>query len=98
MRKYWTSEEIRVKLENSLPWLERGILAIYRNQTIEEQRYGETLLENNMGFSGADGKYLSYVAGYLKSGNHLSGHHLEKIRKKMLKYSKQLAKIANNEL
>lgn len=94
----FTKEEIRKYLELDLRWLERGVLAIYKFQTEEEKLEKDTFHSNGIGFNGADAKYLSYIAEYLKSGKHLSGEHIKKVRHKMLKYSGQLCKIANKEL
>lgn len=94
----YRKEEIKKHLNNDIRWLERGVLAIYKLQTQDEQHEKETLLNNNIGFNGADAKYLSYVAEYLKAGKHLSGDHVTKVRKRLLKYSGQLCKIANKEL
>ncbi len=96
--KTWTKEEVREKLWNSQKWLERGILAIYEKQTIEEKVKEHSLDHNKVGFSGPDASYLSYIARWLKSGRTLSGKHFEKVRMKMLKYAGQLAKIANGEI
>ena len=96
-QKVWTREEIRKNLEQSLVWLERGVLAIYARQTQEEQYLGETRERNGVGFNGPDSGYLSYVARWLENGNRLTGHHVEKVRKRMVKYSGQLARIANGE-
>jgi hypothetical protein len=91
----YTKEYVRKMLQENDAWLERGILAVYSKQTEDEQGAKDTLHRNGFGFNVADAKYLSYVADYLLSGNHLSGYHIGKARKKMLKYSGQLAKIAN---
>lgn len=96
-QKVWTKEEIRKNLEQSLAWLERGVLAIYARQTQEEQYVGETREHNGVGFNGPDSGYLSYVARWLEDGNHLTGYHVEKVRKRMVKYAGQLARIANGE-
>jgi len=96
--KVWTKDEIKSRLAVSTIWLERGILAVYDKQTLFEQEAEDTTENNKMGFSSFDAGYLSYVAKYLKNGKHLSGHHVEKARKRMLKYSGQLAKIANGEI
>ena len=41
---------------------------------------------------------MSYCAKWILSGKHLSGEHLNKARKHILKYSGQLEKIANGEI
>ena len=93
--KEWTQKEIAEKLKTDVRWLEKGILAIYRYQTSEEQVLGETVEQNGYGFNGADASYLSYIARYLLTGRHLDGGYLIKSREKMIKYAGQLARIAN---
>lgn len=74
--------------------VERAILAIYRNQTYEEQKSGETLRLNGIGFSGSDARLGTYYAKWLLKGHHLNVKHLIKARKIALKYRKQLLAIA----
>lgn len=94
----YTTEYIREKLQTDQDWLERGILAIYQRQTDEEQQVGETIEDNGIGFNGADANYFTYIAGYLQSGRHLTGDHIERSRQRMLKYSGQLERIANKSV
>lgn len=91
----WTTEEIRSKMETDQSWLERGIVAIWKRQTRSEQDMYATVSYNNVGFTAADASYLTYAANWINSGKHLSGKHVEKSRKRMVKYAGQLAKIAN---
>jgi hypothetical protein len=94
--KVWTKAEILDKIENNQQWLERAILAIYARQTADEQNLAETRYFNQVGFSAADARYFTYVAGWLKSGRSLSGHYVEKSRKRIKKYWRQLVEIANS--
>jgi hypothetical protein len=89
-----TKDYIREKLEESQAWLERGILAIYEKQTNDEQESRATRKRNNVGFSGCDAARMSYYAEWIRSGKHLSGDHVEKAKKTMVKYAGQLEKIA----
>lgn len=82
----------------SQTWLERGILAIYKKQTLDEQRIGDVKYHNKVGFSGAHARSGSYYATWILSGKHLSGIHLEKARGMMQHYAGQLVKIANKEI
>ncbi len=94
----YTKENISEILKNNQVWLERAILAIYKKQTDNEKRIEHSINHNDIGFNRPDANLLSYYAKYLISGKHLTGSHLEKARKKMIKYSGQLAKIANNKI
>ena len=74
--------------------MERAIIAIFNHQTHDEQRCSETKEHNNVGFTGCDARKMSYYAGWIKSGRHLSGRHLEVAFKRIGKYAGQLQKIA----
>jgi hypothetical protein len=93
----YTKEYIRKMIQEDNSWLERGILAVYSKQTQDEQKVKQARHRNGYGFNSADASYLSYVAEFLLSGRKLSGYNIEKARKRMLKYSGQLARIANEE-
>lgn len=99
--KVWTKEEIRKNIEDSDKWLYKGLLAIYKYQTEDEIHSKTTNQMNSVGFSSFDAKPLSSAAEWVKSKGFLPektkyGNWKAKVRAKMLKYSGQLAKIANN--
>lgn len=95
--KIWTEESIVELLIKSDRAVERGILAIYALQTESEKNSQTTNQHNNIGFSGADASSGSYYAEWLNSGNKLTGKHLDKARKMVIKYSKQLLQIVNTK-
>ncbi len=86
----YTKEFIKDKLANDVRWMERGVLVLFERQTLDEQKVKDTRENNGVGFTGVDGRYLSWVATWLRKGNHLSGHHIEKVGKKLPKYWKQI--------
>ncbi len=96
--KIWNKEDIREGLRKSDKWVQRAILAIYERQTTEEKNTEDTRYRNGVGFNAADARRLSYYANYIKRKGGLTGEHKEIARKKILKYSSQLAKIANREI
>ena len=96
--KVWTAEEIKELLLNNDRAVARGVLAIYARQTSSERADGVTKVLNGVGFNGADSRYLSYCANWLRTHSALTGRHLSKARRMMLKYSGQLASIANNKV
>ena len=93
----WNKATIRAKLEVSDVWLTRGLVAIYNKQTETEQSDGQTHEDNGIGFNGADAQLLSSYATQFTARGFLTPKQIEFARKKMLKYSGQLAKIANGE-
>lgn len=96
--KTWDKESIRQGLENSDKWVEKAILAIYDRQTEDEKSTKDTRYYNGVGFNAADASRLSYYATYIQKKGGLTGKHKDIARKKIKKYSGQLAKIANGEL
>ena len=94
----YTVDTIKDKLNTDQRWLERGVFAIYSLQTSNEQRSAQSLNINGVGFNSPDAPYMDYIVKWLKKGGHLSGKFLDTTRKKMVKYSGQLCKIANGEL
>ena len=96
--KIWKKDEIRQGLENNDKWVEKAILAIYRRQTEDEKATENTQHRNGVGFNSADARRLSYYASYIQKKGGLTGEHKDIARKKILKYSGQLTKIANGEL
>jgi hypothetical protein len=99
----WTVEQIRAELEKSNRWLQRGLLRIYAEQTLDEQATGTTHASNGVGFNGVDAEILSSFAEQLikrdwPSGRDLSEKQIALLRKKLPKYAKQLAMFANEKL
>lgn len=95
--KVWTKEEIRKKIQSSDKWLTRGVIAIYQWQTEDERTNEETNQSNGVGFNGSDAFILSRFAVYAMNHGKLVGKQIPLARKKMLKYSGQLARIANSK-
>lgn len=68
-----SKQDIRIKLLTDQRWLERAVVAIYEQQTSDEQYDEQTIERNNRGFTGGDAKFLSYCAKWILKGNHISG-------------------------
>jgi hypothetical protein len=107
MKKTWTKEEIRTNLIDHDNWVYRGVVALYERQTDEEKEIGDTKVHNNVGFNGRDAQIMTSFARQIidwngiefrKHPTPLSKKQLHIARKRILKYSGQLAKIANGEL
>lgn len=94
----WNEETIKEQIKKNQAWLERAILALFEKQTSDEKITEDTHHHNKQGFNKPDAHLLSYYAKWIQSGKHLDGAHLEKARNKVLKYSGQLTKIANQQL
>ena len=98
MTKVWTVNEVESNLLSNPIWVEKAIVALFNRQTISEHDSEVTTNSNNVGFTAFDASKMSYYAKWCLNGRHLSGHHLDNARKKILKYKKQLTKIANKEI
>lgn len=95
-RPQFTEALIRAKLVTDQRWLEQAVVAIYKRQTPDEQASQTTAHLNGRGFSGVDARTGSYLARWLMRGPsfHLSGKFLDRARRMMPKYSKQLLECA----
>lgn len=93
--KLYSTEEIRSLLEKSDKAVQRAIVALYSRQTESEKNSEATVEKNGVGFNGFDAKFFSSLAQQIQSGRNLSAKQIAFARKGIMKYSKQLASIAN---
>lgn len=93
----WTREKINELLSTNPRAVERGIVRLYQNQTLDERSSDATMHHNNTGFNSCSAKKGSYYAKWVMSGRQLTGHHLENARKIAIKHSRQLVEIANTQ-
>lgn len=93
-------------------WMLRGLIAIYRKQTTEEQRVSTVTEHNGVGFTGCDGYILSEFAKQaiqrgaievlhnkyapINATRFLSPKQIGILKAKMPKYAKQLHIISQN--
>ena len=94
-KRIWTEEEVRASIQNNDRSLYGALKALYACQTADEQMAGETKVYNKVGFNGADSKFLSSVSEFLLKTGFLTDKQKIITRKKMLKYTKQLTRLAN---
>jgi hypothetical protein len=91
----YTRTYIRDMLLTDDRWLVRGLIAIYRRQTRDEQLVQQTHEHNGRGFNSSDAYILSSFAKQAIAGRPLSYRQLEITRKKLPKYARQLEQVAN---
>lgn len=72
----------------------RGIIAIYKRQTNEEQNSDATLEHNNQGFCAFDASTMSLYAKQILEYGGLSRQQMTIARSRIIRYSKQLADLA----
>ena len=93
--KVWNKEEIKYLIETNDKVLISSLLQVYNSQTIDEQCTKETAERNGVGFNASDAYILSSFAEWYKSHEYLSPKQIAIARKKMIKYSGQVTKLAN---
>jgi hypothetical protein len=87
-------EQIQALIDRDDKAVYRALYQIYQRQTESEQRTEDTKFRNDIGFSAADAKYLTYTAKWLIKYGKLDEYHLNKVRGRIRRYWKQLAEIA----
>ena len=97
-----TDKEWKMYLQNLVKTNERALLKaivlIYDNQTPEEQQSGESIEDNDIGFTKYDAKELGDIAKKIKVGEQLTAGELAKSKNKMTKYWKQLMVISKRQI
>lgn len=91
----WTEEEIRNLVQSNDKVLYRALKRLYAEQTASEKASMETHERNGVGFNGADGNFLSSCSEFLIKRGYLSDKQKVIVRKKLVKYNKQLTRLAN---
>lgn len=89
---------IKEQLKVNDQWLIKGLIRIYERQTALEQMADQTTDANGVGFSGADGEFMSVAAKRAMNGYVFSPKYLTAIRKNMIKYAGQLARVSRGEV
>lgn len=93
--RIWTEDEIKNLVQNNDKVLYRALRKLYACQTADEQDAGETKEHNGMGFNGVDAPILSSFCEFLDKTGFLTPKQKVIARKKLVKYNKQLTKLAN---
>ena len=88
---------VKTKLETDSRWLLRGLVAIYRLQTADEQQTRSTKKVNSVGFSAFDAEFMSAMAERALTNMSLSPRQIEAIRNTMKKYAGQLVRISTDK-
>ena len=94
-KRIWTEDEIKAYVQTNDKVLYGAIKKLYNEQTEDEKEAGQTKHYNNVGFNGADSKFMSSVAEFLIRRGYLTEKQKFAARKRMVKYTKQLTRLAN---
>ena len=94
-QRVWTEDEIKSLVQTNDKVLYGALKKLYDNQTADEQSAKETKEHNGIGFNGVDAPFLSNVADFLIRNGFLTEKQKFYVRKKLVKYTKQLTRLAN---
>ena len=95
MERIWTESEIRELLTTDDKFVCRALKKLYDRQTEGERLSKETHVTNGEGFNKIDADVLTNICEWGLSHGRLTGKQLMLVRRRIMKYSKQLARIAN---
>lgn len=93
--KTWSEEEIKSLVQTNDKVLYGALKKLYACQTSDEQYAGQTKVHNGQGFNSIDAKFLTSVAQFLQRNGFLTDKQKMITRKKLVKYNKQLTRLAN---
>ena len=94
-KRVWTEEEIKNYIQTNDTVLYGALKKLYECQTADEQECGHTNHANGAGFNGVDAPILSSMSEFLIKRGYLTDKQKYIVRKKLVKYNKQLTKLAN---
>lgn len=94
-RTDWTEQELKDLMKTNDRVLYSCLIRLYECQTADEQNSGTTKEHNGIGFNGVDAKFLTSAAQFLNKTGFLTAKQKVSVRKSLMKYSKQLTKLAN---
>ena len=95
MMKIWSEEEIKNLIQTNDKVLYGALKKLYACQTQDEKANGDTKEHNGMGFNSVDAPFLSSVAEFLLQRGYLTDKQKACTRKRLVKYNKQLTRLAN---
>lgn len=88
---------LKRKLRSDAKWSLRALEVIYNKQTSEEKSSDQTIVNNEVGFSGVDAEILSSFFRQYKTRGWLSQKQMELLFKKMPKYWGQIIDLIHKD-
>lgn len=95
MARIWTEEEIKELVQTNDKVLYGALRKLYAEQTVDEKADGDTKYHNGVGFNGVDTKIMGSFAEFLNRAGFLTEKQKAVARRKLVKYNKQLTRLAN---
>lgn len=94
-KRVWTEEEIKTLVQTKDKVLYGALKKLYACQTADEQSSAETTHSNGVGFNALDAEFLTSCSQFLLKNGYLTDKQKAVVRKKLVKYNKQLTRLAN---
>lgn len=94
-RRVWTEAEIKELVQTNDTVLYRALKKLYDCQTEGELVSKDTHEANGAGFNKIDAGFMTSVCEFLIKNGFLTSKQKAVVRKKIIKYTKQLTRIAN---
>ena len=94
-KRQWTEEEIKTLVQTHDKVLYGALKNLYNCQTADEQASAETTHANGAGFNALDAEFLTSCAQFLIKNGFLTDKQKAVVRRKLVKYNKQLTRLAN---
>lgn len=94
-KRIWTEAEIKTLVQTNDKVLYGALKNLYNCQTADEQSSAETTHANGAGFNALDAEFLTSVSKFLLKNGYLTDKQKVIVRKKLVKYNKQLTRLAN---
>ena len=95
VKRVWTPEEIKTLVQTNDKVLYGALKKLYNCQTADEQSSEETTHANGVGFNAIDAPFLTSVSQFLIKNGFLTDKQKVIVRRKLVKYNKQLTALAN---
>ena len=86
---------IREMLASDAKWALKALVRIYDNQTADEKESEDTRHDNGVGFTGADGSFMTSIAKQYIARGSLSEVQMSYVFKNMPKYARQLERVSS---
>lgn len=94
-KRIWTETEIKDLVQTNDKVLYGALKQLYACQTADEKIEKNAVIRNGAGFNGADAPILTSFAEFLLKAGFLTYKQKAIARKKMIKYTRQLTRLAN---
>ena len=95
MSRTWTEAEVAEYIQTNDRSLYGALKSLYACQTADEKYCGGTSIVNGRGFNKVDAGFLSSMSEFLLKNGFLTNKQKAAVRKRLVKYNKQLTALAN---